>query len=445
MAKRPPSSKSDEGTESASEAIGVPERPERSAEAVISDPIPPVEMPEPRRMEEKPSAVVGDAPIGEPEPPAVTPDLVTPETVTPETDKTAPEPVLPEPPSAAVSEPPRPAMEKRGGGGFLATALGGVVAAAAGYALSIVVPFPGVGTSDAPLTATQAEVQALEARLAALETAPAPSSDLTDRVTALEARPAPAAEEELGSLSQSVTALEQRLAEVEAAAPQGASGAPSGDLVALVDTLRAEVESMRASGADANAGLEALAAQTEARLAEAEAQAAALRAEAEQTARRAVVAAALGRVQAAVDSGQPFAGALTDLAELEVPETLSSVAEAGVPSRAALEDAFPAAARAALDASLRATMGEGWSDRFSTFLQSTTGARSLVPREGDDPDAVLSRAEAALRAGDLELALTELTSLPPEGQAEMAAWTAMAQTRLDALAAVSSLSAAVEG
>ncbi|PJF09950.1 hypothetical protein CUR21_08745 [Pseudorhodobacter sp. MZDSW-24AT] len=158
-----------------------------------------------------------------------------------------------------------------------------------------------------------------------------------------------------------------------------------------------------------------------------------------------MVAAALGRVQAAVDSGQPFAGALTDLAELEVPETLSSVAEAGVPSRAALEDAFPAAARAALDASLRATMGEGWSDRFSTFLQSTTGARSLVPREGDDPDAVLSRAEAALRAGDLELALTELTSLPPEGQAEMAAWTAMAQTRLDALAAVSSLSAAVEG
>jgi len=65
-----------------------------------------------------------------------------------------------------------------------------------------------------------------------------------------------------------------------------------------------------------------------------------------------------------------------------------------------------------------------------------TGVRSLEPREGNDPDAVLSRAEAAVRAGDLGAALDEITALPDPGQAALADWAATAQTRADALGAM---------
>jgi hypothetical protein len=111
----------------------------------------------------------------------------------------------------------------------------------------------------------------------------------------------------------------------------------------------------------------------------------------------------------------------------------------GVPSLAALVDAFPPAARDALDASIRATMGEGALDRVSAFLRVQTGARSLEPRAGDDPDAVLSRAEAALRAGDLETTLAELTALPEAGQAAMADWIQAARTRFEAVEAARAL------
>jgi hypothetical protein len=86
-------------------------------------------------------------------------------------------------------------------------------------------------------------------------------------------------------------------------------------------------------------------------------------------------------------------------------------------------------------------MGESWTERAMSFLQSTTGARSMTPREGTDPDAVLSRAEAALGAGDLDLSLTEIAALPAVAQEAMAGWTTQAKTRQDALAAVAELAA----
>lgn len=399
----------------------------------------PVTMAEPPRPEPDPAVPpVDDAELADPQP-------VGPEPLMdkgPVSSAAEPEPVLP-PASPPVSSP----GGKTAGGGFLATALGGVVAAAAGYALAIVVPFPGMGTSDALPPATQAEVQALAARIDTLDSAPAPDASLAERIAALETRPVPEApaQQDLAPLTEALAALDTRIAGLESRGPAAPGEAPAADLVALVEELRAEVAEMRSSGADATAGLEALAAQTEARLAEAEAQAAALRAEAEESANKALTAAALGRVQAALESGVPFAGALADVSGVEVPPALASLAETGVPSRAALEDAFPPAARAALEASLRADMGEGWSDRIGAFLQATTGARSLTPREGADPDAVLSRAEAAVKAGDFAQALTELQGLPEAGQAEVADWTAMAQQRLEAVSAAATLSAAVEG
>ena len=114
--------------------------------------------------------------------------------------------------------------------------------------------------------------------------------------------------------------------------------------------------------------IEAMAAEAQTRLAEAEAQAATLKAEAEETARKALARAAIGRLQAALESGAPFASALADLPDAPIPPALAAAAESGVPSLAALEQAFPPAARAALDASRRADMGESWTERLGAFL-----------------------------------------------------------------------------
>jgi len=74
-------------------------------------------------------------------------------------------------------------------------------------------------------------------------------------------------------------------------------------------------------------------------------------------------------------------------------------------------------------------------NRVNAFVRSQLGLRSLAPREGDDADAVLSRAEAALREGDLEATLAELDGLPDPAKAEMAAWVEAATARVDALEA----------
>ena len=155
--------------------------------------------------------------------------------------------------------------------------------------------------------------------------------------------------------------------------------------------------------------------------------------------RTAVLLGAWSQVEAAIRNGSPFAEALGEVQNaVEVPEVLVANAEDGVPTLAALQEAFPAAARTALDASIRATTAETDSpvDRLGAFLRVQTGVRSLEPREGSDPDAVLSRAEAAVRAGDLGAALDEITALPDPGQAALADWAATAQTRADALGAM---------
>ena len=74
-----------------------------------------------------------------------------------------------------------------------------------------------------------------------------------------------------------------------------------------------------------------------------------------------------------------------------------------------------------------------------SFFQRQLGARSVTPREGDDPDAVLSRIEAAVKAGDLSTALTEAEALPPEAQDAMGDWLSQATTRNDAVTAAKAL------
>ena len=128
---------------------------------------------------------------------------------------------------------------------------------------------------------------------------------------------------------------------------------------------------------------------------------------------------------------------------MEVPAALSGPAEDGLPTLSQLQASFPDAARAALDAAIRADTGSEAGDRLFSFLRVQTGMRSLTPREGDDPDAILSRAEAALRGGDLGTVLTELEGLPETGRSEMTGWEDVARVRLEALAAAEALSSSL--
>jgi len=338
--------------------------------------------------------------------------------------------------------------------GFVPALLGGAIAAALGFGLSHfdvlnLPPDADTLALEAQITAQATETSALRDTFAAQ---PAPDPTLSDRVAALEAAPAPEPapavdlaplEEAFAASEKAIAAMESRISTLEQM-PVGGDGVSPAALAAqtaALNALRADVEALKGSGTGIAAEIEAMAAEAQARVAEAEASAETLRAEAEALASAASARAALGRVQAALDTGMPFGAALTDLSGVEIPAVLIEAAEGGLPTLTMLRDTFPGAARAALEVSLQADMGDGWADRIGSFLRTTTGARSLTPREGDDPDAVLSRAEAALALGDIAGAVTELAVLPPEGQAAMAAWVGQANRRLTAAEAVVALAA----
>ncbi|MBC2836005.1 COG4223 family protein [Paragemmobacter straminiformis] len=341
--------------------------------------------------------------------------MATVEATDPDTPHPAPAPEITAEPAATPVQAPAPkAATPRNAAPatFLALVLGGAVAAGAGFALARLQP--GLLAITPPQADSSAELQALKDQIAAL---PAPDAGLADRLAALESA--------LTQLSDRVAAVESRPA-----------GAADPALAAQVTALQEQVATL-SNGAAVPADITAAVEAAEARLKQAEEKANALAAQAEAAAQATRRDAALDRVAAAMDSGAPFAATLADLPDL--PPALADHAATGLPSVAALRDAFPAAARDALAAALRANMGESWTDRVSSFLRSQTGLRSLSPREGDDPDAVLSRAEAALSAGDVATALTELAALPEAAKPALADWIAQAQLRLDAEAALASL------
>lgn len=335
----------------------------------------------------------------------------------------------------APAPPPAPPRQSGGAGAFFGLVLGGVLAAGAGFGLARFMPDLVPMGSDNALSATVAaqaeEIAALRAELAAL---PAPDPQIDARLSALEAAPSDST-----ALDDRLAALEAEIADLRARPNTGGSAA-SPEMLAELAALKEQVASLGTGGtvpADVIAAAEA----AEARLKAAEASATAMAEQAEAAAAAARRGAALDRITAALDSGAPYASALPELGGADLPPVLVDNAAVGLPTVADLADSFPEAARSALEAALRANMGESWTDRVSSFLRSQTGLRSLTPREGNDPDAVLSRAEAALAQGRVADAITELAAMPEAGKPALADWLALAQTRVDAEAAVAALAA----
>lgn len=342
----------------------------------------------------------------------------------------APPPPAPEPePLPEPAPEPVQAPRRRGGLAVLALLLlGGAATALAWYD-----PMNWRGESPA-----QAEVAALTSRL---EVSEAAGKTLEERLARLEAAPAPVSADALAALEQTVKDNQAALAALQEAPGAGeeVSSVQVAALTQAVEDLKRQVAGLPAASASPEGIRAAVDAAMAERAAEQEAEAKALTEAAERQAAR---ADAVARLLAAARAGAPYADLLPGLEDLPLDPVLQEAAFAGLVTQKTLADTFPEAARKALDASLRAAGGEGIGDRLYTFLRIQTGARSLEPREGTDPDAVLSRAEAAVEAGDIAKALDELAGLPPEGQAEMADWTAGARQWLAAGKALDDLAAA---
>ena len=370
--------------------------------------------------------------------------------------------------------------------GFMPTFLGGVVAAALGAGAAYwAIPYlpeawrpvaPGTVASgaaptealieaaraagaDAATAAAQTQIDALAERAAeagadaarqALANIEPPPSDAAalqaqgDRLAAVEksladlaARPvvapvisgdaSPEMQSLLTDLTAQIAAQKQRLDELAArpAADPGANEQMQ-SFVARAEALQSQIA--------------ASAAEAQQRITAAETQAAALEESAAAANRRAQAATAAAALRAAIETGGNRDQALSDLkaAGVEPPAVLT----AEVPTLEQLRAEFPAAARSGLAAAVNAMPNDGGAlGVIGDFLRVQTGARSVEPREGNDPDAVLSRVDAAVKAGDIRGALAGIATLPQPGQAAMADWTARAQTWVDADTTLAGLAA----
>lgn len=163
------------------------------------------------------------------------------------------------------------------------------------------------------------------------------------------------------------------------ALPTG-EGASTAALAARLANIETALKSQPASTTtDLQAKLDA----TLARLGEAEAAAAARQTEAETAAAKAARDLALRDLTDAVTTGQPSADKLQALADPALDAALGPMADTGAPTLAALQAAFPDAARETLRLSREISAQDGWTDRLVDFLASQTEARSLTPQEGD--------------------------------------------------------------
>jgi len=320
------------------------------------------------------------------------------------------------------------------------------------------------GEAPAPVvTGNQAEIERLTAQIEALSRSVEESAQAQAeaQATPAPATPDPAVAElqaaisgqieglggSLKGLSDKLAAVDERMAQIET---RPADSSPDvtealSSLTGDLDTARTDVASLTAERASLEGKLAELTAERDALRADldaAKAEIAALgdRLSAAEPERQ---AAALTLFRSAVMSGEPYTEAAATFEERTgkaLQPALSASAAKGVPTLAQLGASFPDAARAGLTASLTTKHEAPPQERALDFLRAQIGLRSITPREGDDADAVLSRAEAAVHAGDLAAALAEIEKLPDAGQEAMAGWTTAARVHMDAVAALQELS-----
>ena len=327
------------------------------------------------------------------------------------TPQSEPDDVTPTEPEAVQDTPATTPAHEESKSIFLPLVLGGIVAGALGFMASEYEVF---SNADADITTKlRNDLQAQQERIAALETAEPPAIDIPE----VDFTPI---ETQLSEIQERIVALEERPI---VSVPEGVDA----DAVAA---YTAELEALKASAETQRSEIAALLSNAKT-VEEATAEAA----------KAASAQAAIAKIVSAIDAGQPYSEAMETLNSLELSEidpALAVSAESGVATLSALQSDFPDQARTALAAARASGVEEG-QQGLGGFLTRALGARSVAPREGNDPDAVLSRAEAAIKGGDLATTLTELDTLPEEAQAAIADWREAADARVAARNAADAL------
>lgn len=247
--------------------------------------------------------------------------------------------------------------------------------------------------ADAPEYASLADIEELRAALETQNTVPGADALARARLEALEARLAEieAAPAEATGPDQ---ATEERLTALEAAA-----AAPS-PLVARIDAIETAIAELQDSLSELTASAQRSAPE-----------------EIERVRRVSFLPLAISELERRVAAGDPFADPLAAVAEtltdLTVPASVAAAAETGVRPAAALRDELAAAAPSMLQA-LADSRGDA--DLGTRIMDQIAAAVALRPEgepEGDDPLSVLARLEAALERDDAGAARVEFGALPP--------------------------------
>jgi len=347
-------------------------------------------------------------------------------------------------------ETPKPAKPKSG---FMPMLVGGVLSGAVGFGAASYYFMNRPSDVEQNLAKVQA---ALESQQTALKDVSAQVGGLPDAVAGVKAESsdaiaalATATGSKDDELSATLTDLASKLLDIDTrlTALEKRPVAEGGMTSEAAAAYERELQTMRDLLATQRTDIEKLAAEATAKIEGVAQQAAEAEKSAEETAKVTAVKVAVAQLQSALDNGGAFEATVANLAGagVDIPPVLKDAATGGVPTLLDLQESYPDAARAGLAASIKATTGDGVGDKIGAFFRSQVGARSLEPHEGDDPDAVLSRAEAALGSGDIAGVAALVAALPEEGQAAMAGWVSEAKTRLQAVEAVRALADGLNG
>lgn len=314
--------------------------------------------------------------------------------------------------------------------------LGGVVAGAIGFGSATYLNFGGDSATEAKLAeltaildGQSAEISVLADELERVEGL-ADFGALVSRVEQLSGSIEASVANSLGDMRVQIDAVHASIADLEKRMLD-VEKRPMAETISegAVEAYETEMAALREAIATHRADIEKIA--EDARAMEAAARDDAVRSEG---------ATWVSEINAALVDGTGFSGPISALESegVSIPSDLKTVATNGVATQAELAEAFPVSAREAL-AAVRSDEAEGGQGSILAFLQNQVGARSVAPKDGDSADAILSRAEAATKSGDLSDALSEIASLPEAGQMAMAEWSILAQERVAALAAISEL------
>lgn len=292
----------------------------------------------------------------------------------------------------------------------------GVFGGAIATVLGILYHASGIIPTRADLTAADAvrqaqavaeKVAAFDGRLSALESSTAGLAALTEKVSSLE---------KLEDVNRS------RIENLENAMPVASGG--DGGVVAL-GPLEARMAAAEAALASLGDKLDALGSKYEELAA---------RPPPAVESERAARAIAIGLLRQGADSGQPFAADLAMLKALgldgEDIAALEPLAKTGAPTIPALQAAFPSVIDAVIAATTAVDPDASFFDKVAALGSTLVTIRPTAPIEGDTPEAIVSRMQAAVNRADLATALDERDKLPAEGLAASASWAVAAADRV---------------